>query len=511
MVDWAEETDVLVVGSGAGGLGGAYTAAREGLDVTLVEASGYFGGTAAYSGGGGIWYPVNHIVQAAGTDDTPEDALEYYQAIVGDKSPKELQEAYIFGGPKVLEYLTADEDLEWVAYPWPDYFGNAPKARGQGDRHVVPMPMPVGDRGDLNEVIRGPLDRERLGAPLPDMFVGGRAMAARFLIALEKRPNATLHRNSPLESLIVEDGRVVGAQIGGENPRAIRVRKGVVMAAGGFDQNDEMRSKFGVPGVARDSMGAETNLGKAHQAGMDIGADVALMDQAWWSPGLTHPGGRSAFAVLISGGIFVNNAGERFVNESESYDNLGRTVIDEMEAGRLNLPFWMVYDDRNGIVPPVMAPNVSFDKTEKYVDEGLWLTADTLEELAEKIGVPADKLVATVERFNGFAANGKDEDFARGDYAYDTFALEGKSALVPIEQGPFHAARFGISDLGTKGGLRTSVDGQVLDTSGNPIPGLYAAGNTMAPPSGEVYPGGGNPIGTSLLFGWKSVLHAKDN
>lgn len=507
MVEWAEETDVLMVGSGAGGLGGAYTAAREGLDVVLVEASEYFGGTAAYSGGGGIWYPVNHVLQAAGTDDTLEDALEYYQSIVGDKSPKELQEAYIEGGPKALAYFAEDENLVWVPYPWPDYFGDAPKARGAGDRHVVPMPLPVGDRGDLNEMIRGPLDRERLGAPLPDMFLGGRALAARFLMALEKLPNATLHRNSPLESLVVEDGRVVGALIGGDNPRAIRVRKGVVMAAGGFDQNDEMRREFGVPGESRDSMGAATNLGKAHRAGIEIGADVALMDQAWWSPGLTHPGGRSAFAVLINGGIFVNDAGERFVNESEAYDALGRNVIAEMAAGRLTLPYWMVYDDRNGIVPPVMAPNVSFDKTEKYVDEGLWLTADTLEELAGKIGVPADNLVATVQRFNDFAVRGKDDDFGRGDYVYDTFALEGAPVLVPIEQGPFHAARFGISDLGTKGGLRTTVDGQVVDTSGNPIPGLYAAGNTMAPPSGEVYPGGGNPIGTSLLFAWKSVLH----
>ncbi|WP_129977570.1 FAD-binding protein [Rhodococcus sp. Q1] len=508
MTEWAEECDVLVVGSGAGGCCGAYTAAREGLSVILVEASEYFGGTTAYSGGGGVWFPTNAVLQRAGDDDTIEDALTYYHAVVGDRTPRELQEAYVRGGAPLVDYLESDDDLEFMVYPWPDYFGKAPKARAQG-RHIIPSPLPVADDPELNESVRGPLGRERNGEALPDVLIGGRALVGRFLVAMRKYPNVELHRNTPLEELIVEDGVVVGAVVenNGER-RTIRARKGVVLAAGGFDQNDEMRSKYGVPGAARDSMGPWSNLGKAHQAGIAVGADVDLMGEAWWSPGLTHPDGRSAFALCFTGGIFVDQEGKRFTNEYAPYDRLGRDVIARMERGEMTLPFWMIYDDRRGAVPPVGATNVPLVETEKYVDAGLWKTAGTLEELAEQIGVPAESLKATVARWNELAAKGVDEDFDRGGEPYDLAFTGGGSALVPIEQGPFHAAQFGISDLGTKGGLRTDTVGRVLDGNGEPIPGLYAAGNTMAAPSGTVYPGGGNPIGTSALFAHLSVMDA---
>lgn len=509
MAEWAEECDVLVVGSGAGGCCGAYTAAREGLSVILVEASEFFGGTTAYSGGGGVWFPTNAVLKRAGDDDTLEDALTYYRAVVGDRTPSELQEAYVRGGAPLIDYLEADEDLEFMVYPWPDYFGKAPKARAQG-RHITPKPKHVADDPELNESIRGPLGRERLGEPLPDTLIGGRALIGRFLIALRKYPDVQLYRNTPLEELVAEDGSVVGAIVGNDGERrAIRARKGVVLAAGGFDHNDEMRSKYGVPGTARDSMGPWSNLGKAHQAGMAVGADVDLMGEAWWSPGLTHPDGRSAFALCFTGGIFVDQDGKRFTNEYAPYDRLGRDVIARMERGEMTLPFWMIYDDRAGEVPPVAATNVPLVETEKYVGAGLWRTAETLEELAEQIGVPAESLKATVARWNDLAAKGVDEDFGRGDEPYDLAFTGGGSALVPIEQGPFHAAQFGLSDLGTKGGLRTDTVGRVLDTAGEPIPGLYAAGNTMAAPSGTVYPGGGNPIGTSALFAHLAVMDAR--
>jgi succinate dehydrogenase/fumarate reductase flavoprotein subunit len=165
----------------------------------------------------------------------------------------------------------------------------------------------------------------------------------------------------------------------------------------------------------------------------------------------------------------------------------------------------MIYDHREGEVPPVKAANVSIVETDKYLAAGLWHTADTLEELATKIGLPGPALTATVARFNAFAAAGVDEDFARGGEAFDRAFSGGASPLVPIDRPPFHAAAFGISDLGTKGGLRTDSAARVLDASGNPIPGLYAAGNTMAAPSGTAYPGGGNPIGTSMLFSHLAV------
>ena len=500
--------DVLIAGSGGGGVTGAYTAAREGLSVILVEAGEKFGGTTAYSGGGGVWFPCNPVLTRAGTDDTIEDALEYYHAVVGDRTPRELQDTYVRGGAGLIEYLEADENLKFAPMPWPDYFGKAPKARADGQRHIAARPLKVAKAPHLRELVRGPLDADRLGAEQPDdYFVGGRALIARFLTAIEHNPNAVLRRNAALVELMVTDGVVTGAIVESDGARhEIRARRGVLLAAGGFEANDDMRRRYGVPGVARDTMGPPDNLGRAHRAAIAIGADVDLMDQAWWSPGLIHPDGRAAFALWFTGGIFVDQSGRRFVNESAAYDRIGRAILPRLADGSMTVPFWMIYDDREGLVPPVKATNVSMVEPDRYVEAGLWHTADTLEELAAKIGVPAANLTATVARFNGFAAAGADADFGRGDEAYDRAFSGGASPLVAIERAPFHAAAFGISDLGTKGGLRTDTAARVLDTDGAVIPGLYAAGNTMAAPSGTAYPGGGNPIGTSMLFSHLAVM-----
>ncbi|MGP0078967.1 FAD-binding protein [Mycobacterium sp.] len=504
---WDEDTEVLVVGSGAGGVTGAYTAAREGLDVVLVEATEKFGGTTAYSGGGGMWFPCNAVLKRAGVDDTIEDALEYYTTVVGDRTPRALQETYVRSGAPLIDYLEQDELLKFSVLPWPDYFGTFPKARGDGMRHIAAKPLKVAAAPDLRDVVRGPLDVDRLGAEVPgDYFVGGRALIARLLLAAGQYPRSEARLNTALVELVVSAGVVIGAVVDtfGER-RTVRARRGVLLAAGGFEHNDEMRARYGVPGDARDTMGPWGNRGLAHLAGIAAGADVDLMDQAWWSPGLTHPDGRSAFALWFTGGIFVNDEGRRFTNESQAYDRLGRDVLAAMRDGSVTLPYWMIYDDRDGLVPPVKATNVSMVEPEKYVAAGLWRTADTLAELAATIGVPAANLQATVARFNEFAARGVDDDFGRGDEPYDRAFSGGAPPLYAIDRPPFHAAAFGVSDLGTKGGLRTDAAARVLDISGQPIRGLYAAGNTMAAPSGTVYPGGGNPIGTSMVFSHLAV------
>ncbi len=161
------------------------------------------------------------------------------------------------------------------------------------------------------------------------------------------------------------------------------------MAAGGFEHNAELRQRYGVPGRRDDSMGAPGNTGAAHEAALRAGAAIDLMDQAWWSPGLTHPDGRSAFALWFTGGIFVNQAGQRFVNESAPTTGSGGRSSARWRPAELELPFWMIYDDREGEVPPVKATNVSMVETEQLPSAGLWRTATTLAELAEMIGVPA--------------------------------------------------------------------------------------------------------------------------
>lgn len=495
-----EVVDVIVAGSG-GGITGAYTAAREGLSVALLEASGKFGGTTAYSGGGGMWFPCNAVLRRAGCDDTIETALIYFHAVVGDRTPADLQEAYVRGGAELIDYLQADDCFEFSVLPWPDYFGKAPGARLDGLRHIVAAPLPGEILGADGALIRGPLDNDRWGAPAPDLLVGGRALIGRFLAALRRFPAVALHRDTELIDLITENGTVTGAVARHAGRlRRIRARRGVLLAAGGFEHNPRLRERYGVPGRVEDSMGAPANSGAAHEAAIRVGADTDLMDQGWWSPGLIHPDGRAAFALWFTGGIFVDSTGGRFVNESGPYDRIGRTIIDEVAAGRVRIPFWMVYDNRAGDVPPVRATNVSMADPAEYRAAGLWRTADTLAELAVAIGVPPSRLEATVARFNEMAGTGVDTDFGRGEEAYDRAFSRGRSPMVPIDTPPFHAAAFGLSDLGTKGGLRTDAHARVLDRSGRIIPGLYAAGNTMAAVSGTTYPGGGNPIGASMLF-----------
>lgn len=502
-----ETVDVVVAGT-AGGLAGAYTAAREGLSVAIVEATDRFGGTFAYSGGGGMWYPCNPVLLRAGCDDTLDEALRYYRYVVGDRTQAELQEAYVRGGAALIEYLERDEHFAFKILPWPDYYSSAPGARQDGMRHIVSKAVPDDRLGRFSGLVRGPLDHERLGAPQPDLLTGGRALVGRFLAAMAERPAVAAYLNTALVELLVDDGRVTGAVVEhhGER-RVIRARRGVLLAAGGFEQSAEMRAEYGVPGSASDTMGAPANVGLAHRAAVAVGASTDLMDQAWWSPGLIHPDGRAAFALCFTGGIFVDRAGRRFVNESAPYDRLGRAILSAMRQGTVGRPYWMVYDSRAGEQPPVMATNVSFSPTAEYASAGLWVKSDSLTGLADEIGVPADNLVDTVRRFNELAERGEDEDFGRGRESFDRAFTGGGPPLVPIDTPPYRAAAFGMSDLGTKGGLRTDIDARVLDRDDRPIPGLYAAGNTMAAVSGETYPGGGNPIGASLLFSHRAALH----
>jgi 3-oxosteroid 1-dehydrogenase len=502
---WDEECDVLVAGSGGAALTGAYTAAREGLKVIVAEATDRFGGTTAYSGGG-LWLPCNAVLRRAGDDDTIEDARTYFRAVVGDRTPQDLQDAFLENGAPLVDYLESDEDFAFMVYPWPDYFGSAPKASATG-RHIMPRPLKPEQLGPLRDALRPPLATDRAGRPLPDLVSGGQALIGRLLLALSRRASAELRTETACDELVRTGDAVVGAVVESKGRRyRIRTRRGVLVASGGFERNTAMRAEHQVPGQARDAMSPAGNLGRAIQAGIDAGAATDLMSEAWWSPGLTHPDGTSTFSLWFTGGIFVGDDGTRFVNESWAYDRIGRVVIDRMDQGLLTLPFWMIYDDRAGVRPPVRSASVPLEETRAYEAAGLWVGADTLDGLADRIGVPVGALAATVARFNAFAEAGVDEDFGRGAEPYDRSFADGASPLVPIERGPFHAAAFGLSDLGTKGGLRTDATARVLDTSGQVITGLYAAGNSMAAVSGTAYPGGGTPIGSGMVFAHLAAL-----
>ena len=504
-MQWDDECDVLVVGSGAGGMTGAYTAAREGLSVVLVESSDRFGGTSAYSGGG-MWFPGNAALHRAGGDVDLEQARAYYHAVVGDRTSRELQDTYLDTGVRLVDYLEQDPRLAFVAFPWPDYYGGLDTASASG-RHIVPMPLPAATLGSLRAQLRPTLAEEQAAAPLAEELIGGQALIGRFLHALSNMPNADLRLEHRLESLVYEDGKVQGAVVRTPHgKRRILARQGVLLAAGGFEHNADLRRRFGVPGQVEGAMAPPSNDGGALLAGLEIGADVDLMDQAWWSPGLMRPNGRATFTLGFVGGLLVNQDGQRFMNESTPYDRGGRAMIEAQKAGKLQLPCWFVFDHRDQGNPPILYPNLPIGDLAEYREAGLLRSAPTLAELATLIGVPADALQASVARYNDFAMEGKDPDFGRGDEAYDRMFAGGQAPMTPVEQGPFHAMAFGLSDLGTKGGLKTDTRARVLNVTQQPVGCLYATGNTMAAVSGEAYPGGGNPVGSSMVFAYLAAM-----
>jgi succinate dehydrogenase/fumarate reductase flavoprotein subunit len=530
MTDWDMECDALIVGSGGGGLVGAYTAASEGLSTILIEATDKFGGTTAYSGSG-MWLPTNPVLRRAGSKDTLEAAGAYYHAVVGDRTPRALREAYLDTGHRLIAFLEQNPWLRFQVFPWPDYYGHVPHASAEG-RHIIAEGLELAALGDLRDSLRPNLTTERQGQPRAESLFGGQALIARLLLAVKSAGSAELHLNTAMESLVVEDGRVVGAVA--QTPSGsvrIHAKRGVLIAAGGFEQNDAMRRRYGVAASAKWSMGAPGNFGRPIEAGIAVGAATDLMGECWWSPGLIHPDGTATFSVGILGGIFVNGAGQRFTNESQPYDIAGRDALKGEATGVRHIPFWQIYDERFGQRPPVLNVSIALQPAEDYLAAGLWHQADTLEELAARIGVPPQALVETVARYNGFAATGVDLDFHRGETAYDRFFVgptklestlvslespdfgdaigsgrEANPCLVPIDRPRFYAAAYGVSDLGTKGGLRTDPDARVLTADGAVIPGLYAAGNSMAAVSGTTYPGGGNPIGSSIVFAYRAAL-----
>lgn len=497
---WDAEYDVVVVGSGAGALTGALVAAKAGHEVAVVEKTERLGGTSAYSGAA-IWLPGSDVQQRAGIGDSTESARTYLNALLDDPDPAKV-EAFVTRAPELVAQLEDDPAIEFGWQPFPDYFdrpGRVPRGRS-----FVPAPLPLEQIGDRIDLIRPPVDRDRAGKGhhLGQPLVQGRALIGRLLLALDATGRVTIHTGVAVDQLVVEDDRVVGVSGRHANGTTARLagRRGVLLAAGGFERNADERARHDVPGSAEWTMApAGTNTGEPIAAAVEVGAATDLMGQGWFCPGIAHPDGSAAFTLGFRGGLVVDQNGRRYANESLPYDQMGR----QMAADPARIPSYVVFDATSaGHLPAIAIPE---GDPEHHLASGTWHRADSLEELAAAIGVPADALIATVERFNGFAAAGTDEDFGRGDDEFDRYFAD--PTLVPVTQGPFWAARLLLSDLGTKGGLVTDADARVLRRDGSPIAGLYAAGNTAASMTGGHYPGPGIPIGTAMVFASLAVSH----
>ena len=539
--------DVLVVGAGGAGMTAALAAADRGLDTLLVEKSEYFGGNTARSGGG-VWVPGNYALRAAGVDDTPEAAKQYLDSIVGDEVPKVRRDTYIDRGPEMMDFV---RDRTPVRFAWvPEYSDYHPEAPGgrPGGRSVEPVPIdgriigeeirrlhPPYSKAPANMVVtqanfrwlslgirtaRGPLTMLQVFLRRFVAILRGRqmhGMGNALMIGLRKGlqdAGVPLRYGAQLTDLVLEDDRVVGATLLSDGKRiAVRTRRGVVLCSGGFEFNLEMRQKHQPAPITTEwSTGAPSNTGDGILAGIAAGSATALLDDAWWGPTIPLPRG-PWFCLAernLPGSIMVNGAGRRFMNEALPYVEAVHAIYEGEATGVSHVPAWMVIDQRyrNRYLFAGLGPRQPFPG--HWLKTGVVVRSSTLAGLAEQIGVPPEALAATVERFNGFAAKGVDEDFQRGESAYDKYysdpTVKPNPSLHAIDQAPFYAVKIVPGDLGTKGGLVTDERARVLRPDGSAIPGLYAAGNTSAAVMGRTYAGPGATIGPAMTFGYLAAL-----
>ncbi|MCD4525186.1 3-oxosteroid 1-dehydrogenase [Nocardioides sp. cx-173] len=537
------EVDVVVVGAGGAGMTAALAATKRGLETVLVERSAYFGGSTARSGGG-VWMPGNYALRQAGQADPLEESKRYLDWIVGDVVPKVRRDTYVDRGAEVLDFVREHTPLRFTWVPgYSDYHPEAPGGRAEG-RSCEPVPLdarvlgeelrrlhPQYTKAPANMIVtqadfrkislgmrtlRGPmtmvkvlLNRILSGLRGRRMYAMGNAIAIGLRQGLIDA-GVPLHYETDLTELVLEDGRVVGVRVTqGGRESVVRARRGVILGSGGFERNLEMRERYQPrPTSVEWTTGSEFNTGGGIVAGIAAGADTDLLDDAWWGPTIPLPG-RPWFCLAernLPGSIIVNQAGERFMNEALPYVE----AVHEMYAGEAtgvgHVPSWMVIDQRyrNRYVFAGLMPRQPFPG--RWYKDGVIRTADSLAALAAEIEVPAAALTATVERFNRFARSGTDEDFHRGESAYDKYysdpTVKPNPSLHTIDQGPFHAVKIVPGDLGTKGGLVTDERARVLRADGSAIPGLYAAGNVSSAVMGRTYAGPGATIGPAMAFGY---------
>ncbi|WP_230487233.1 3-oxosteroid 1-dehydrogenase [Nocardioides anomalus] len=533
--------DVVVVGAGAAGMCAALAAAAQGLDVVLLEKSAFFGGSTARSGGG-VWMPGNAALRAAGqvSPDDLEQAKRYLDAIVGDDVPKTRRDTYLERGPEVLDFIHAHTPVRFTWVPdYADYHPEAPGGRAQG-RSCEPVPLDARFLGDELERLhpqytkapanlivtqadfrkislglrtwRGPATMAKvLLKRVVSLLRGRRMYAMGNAIAIGLRQGLVdagvpLHYETELTGLLLEDGRVVGVEAGG---RTVRARHGVVLGSGGFEKNLALREQHQPhPTSIEWTTGSQFNAGGGLLAGVAAGAATDLMDDAWWGPTIPLPNG-PWFCLAernLPGSIIVNQAGRRYMNEALPYVEAVHAMYDGEATGVGHVPSWLVLDQRyrNRYLFAGLSPRQPFPG--RWLKHGVVKKATTLEALAAEIGVPAQELTATVTRFNTFAASGVDEDFHRGESAYDQYysdpTVKPNPSLHAIDQAPFYAVQIVPGDLGTKGGLVTDERARVLRPDGSVIEGLYAAGNVSSAVMGHTYAGPGATIGPALAFGY---------
>ncbi|MRF40569.1 3-oxosteroid 1-dehydrogenase [Pseudomonas plecoglossicida] len=553
--------DVIVVGSGAGAMTSAVFLADQGFSVLVLEKSDKFGGTSAISGGG-IWIPNNHYFARLGGNDSMEQARRYLDAAAGDQVDPARLQAYLDNAPKMIEALTRCSRVRYaVAAKYPDYYPHLPGALPGGrtlDPELFDSSLLGAELDNLRKPSPSTLLMGRIAWTARDAHkamargFGWRLLILRLMLrykldfkwrrrsrfdrraALGSSLVCSLRRslmdrdvplwlNSDFRELIMEQGRVSGVRIYREGRElALQARHGVILASGGFEQNQALREQY-LPKPTRMAWSATppgNNTGAALQAGLAQGAATALMDWAWWAPTIAVPGEdkpRGIFAErAFPGAIVVNGEGRRFVNEAAPYlEFVDAMHRDNARTGGGSVPAWVIFDGHfrfNYAMGPLMPAQVMPDsRLRPEWSDTLYWKADSLEALAVKIGVDAQGLASTVAKVNDYARTGVDLDFGRGGNVFDRYYgdcnIKPNPCLAPLRKGPYYAMRLDAGDIGTKGGLLTNAQAQVLREDGSVIAGLYAIGNCSASVMGTSYPGAGGTLGPAMTFAYVAANH----
>lgn len=542
------QTDVLIVGSGCAGLSAALRCHMHGLKPLIIEKSDKVGGTSAWSGGG-LWVPNNEQHRAHGVEDSEEQALRYLDALIGDAGPASSPErrlAYIRNASKIVNELSK-MGCKWLpTNNMPDYHPDLPGAVEDG-RSIEPDLFNAKElgawRGHLNPptVFAGPpmhiyegfqaarittwsgismvlkivlrwLGQKAIGRDPVGM---GQSLTGQLLKANLQR-GTQIWRSTAMKDLITgHDGVVKGATVVYDGQNMTIDARAVVLSAGGFAKNDQMRRKYHQqPTDANWSSVTPNDTGEVTQAGIDAGAATALMSEAWWNPTFLNPVNGAQWISFGERGrpgtIIVDSEGKRFMNEAESYNDAGRHMYNRNKTTAA-IPAWLIMDSGFTRRNPIMALGPRFSEKDGIRSHFLYKGA-TLEELSQKINVGTAGLLDTVKRFNGFARTGRDEDFGRGETSQDRLIGDTSAGPNPnlgtLEKPPFYAVRIYPGDIGTRGGLLTDEHARVLNEQSTPIKGLYAAGNTSASVMGTRYAGAGATLGPAMVFAALAVDHA---
>jgi hypothetical protein len=560
-----ESFDVVVLGSGGAGFSAALNALVNGSKVLLVESTAHVGGTTALSAATS-WVPCTEVGLKVNPDDSLEKAAHFLDLAVGERSDKKMRQVFLDNGPKAVAQLQAQTALQFqVRQLHPDYLSELQDSVLRG-RAIEPQPFDGRLLGDNLSLIRPPIpeftvvggmmvDRDdifhllritqtwtsfkycarilarhvsdKLWWSRGTRLVMGNAMIARMLYSFAQRKGQLLTHTQATEFKHNAQG-VYGVRLrqslpdGRQIERDITVKGGVVLASGGFNRHPLLREKM-LPGAqVQWCPGAPGHTALAQQLALQLGAQwgQGSLSHAFWAPVSVRQradGTTAAFPHFVMdrgkpGMLTVDQQGQRYVNESTSYHLFGMAMQAHHKTAP-SVPSWLIGDAEAlkrygmGMVRPGgkgLAP---------YLADGYLKSGDTLQALADNIGVPAKQLQETVARFNQLADAGVDSDFQRGTTDYqrangDATWSGANPCLGALRQGPFYAVALYPGDIGAATGLVCDTDARVLNAQGEPIAGLYACGNDMHSIMGGTYPAPGITIGPGMTFGFVAARHA---